>query len=168
MRSTYSELKREKLGETFARGNHEGSAMKSEARASITTPTVSESSRPLYENPATARRPRWRALSAILLTGVALCIVASLAVPAVGHPVLLQYGVALLIIGLLGTWIRSNRSALSADTPETNSGLERPFSVIHVALSPETAGSGHRALAEPPDPAHWTAAVRPAASATKR
>lgn len=142
--------------------------MKSAAMESITTLTASESSRPLYENPATARHPRWGTLSAILLTGAALCIVAGLAVPAIGHPVLLQYGVALLIIGLLGTWIRSNRSALSADPPETNSGPEQPFSVIHVALSPATAGPGHRALAEPSDPVHWTAAIRPAASATKQ
>ncbi len=144
--------------------------MQSATITPITTPTTSQPSGhvgPIHED-RRPRRPRWGALYAILLAGVALCIGGSLAVSTVGSPAVLQYGVALLIVGLLGAWIRNSRAALSTGARETQSGSEQPFSIIHVAFSPETTVSGPRVLAEPTDPAPWAAAIRPAPSASQR
>ncbi len=136
----------------------------------ITTPSASRPSGhagPFHED-RRPPRPRWGALYAILVAGLALCVGGSLAVSTVGGPIVLQYGVVLLIVGLLGAWVRNNRAALSTDAREANSGSEQSFSIVHVAFSPETTVSGHRVLAEPTDPAPWAAAIRPVPSASQR
>ena len=145
--------------------------MKSAAIESIATRTAGEYARPVRlsrEDPATRRHTRWGTLYAILLMGVGLCVVGSRIVSVVGHPAVLEYGVVLAILGLLVAWVRSNRASLSTDKPGTLSPSEQPFSVIHVAFLPETIGSGHRVLTEPPEPVQRAAAVQPAASASQR
>lgn len=115
------------------------------------------------EDRKTPRRVRWGALYAILLASVGLCVGGSRLVAAVGHAPLVQYGVALLVLGLLAAWVRGNRAALSSE--KTRLCPEQPFSVIHVPLSPRPAGE---AIASLPDPEPQAGAACEAPGASRR
>jgi hypothetical protein len=147
-----------------------GGSMKSAVIESVATPILGErvAHTPRRREQKATPRLRWGALYAILLTSVGLCVGGSRLVAAVGHSALIQYGVALAILGLLVAWVRSNRPALSSDLPGVQARLRQPFSVIHVAFSPEAVGSSHGAFTAPPDAANLRAAVRPAAKASQR
>lgn len=145
--------------------------MKSAVIESVATPIPGERAAHtprLREQQATPRTTRWGALYAILLASVGLCVGGSRLVAAVGHSALIQYGVALAILGLLVAWVRINRPTLSSDLPGVQARSRQPFSVIHVVFSPEAVGSSHGAFTAPPDAANLRAAVRPAAKASQR
>lgn len=145
--------------------------MKSTASESIVTLTAGKSAglaAPSREDHPTPRRAHWGALYAILLASVGLCMGGSRLVTAVGHSAWIQYGVALAIIGLLVAWVRSNRSSLSSDVPGPYAQPRQPFSVIHVAFSPNTVGSGQCAPRVRPGASNAAGPTRPVTEASLR
>ena len=77
--------------------------MKSAVIESVATPIPGERAAhtPRLREQQATPRPRWGALYAILLASVGLCVGGSRLVAAVGNSALIQYGVALAILGLL-------------------------------------------------------------------
>jgi len=147
-----------------------GGSMKSAVIESVATPILGERAAhtPRRREQQATPRPRWGALYAVLLASVGLCVGGSRLVATVGHSALIQYGVALAILGLLVAWVRINRRALSSDLPGVQARSRQPFSVIHVAFRPEAVGSHHGAFTAPPDTVNFGAAIRPAAKASRR
>ena len=143
--------------------------MKSAVIESVATPTVTECpelTRPRLQDREKPRPVPWGALYTILLASVGLCVGGSRLAGAIGHSTLIQYGVALTILGLLAVWVRRSRTALSSQEAQPRVG--QPFSIIHVPFSPQSARSGQRALAVLSDTEHHIAAVRPAPKASHR
>jgi hypothetical protein len=120
------------------------------------------------EDPATRPRTHWGALYAMLLASVGLCIGGGRLAAAVGHSTVIQYGVALAILGLFAAWVRSNRPALSSDVSEAHAQSRQPFSVIHVAFSPNRVGSDQHAFSAPPGASNGAGPIRPVARAPQR
>lgn len=101
-----------------------------------TTPTVTECpelTRPHLQDREKPKPAPWGALYIILLASVGLCVGGSRLAGAIGHSTLIQYGVALTILGLLAVWVRRSRTVLSSLRAQTRFG--QPFSVIHVPFS---------------------------------
>jgi hypothetical protein len=143
--------------------------MKSAVIESVATPNLSEYATHARRTRDHRERPgliSWGALYAIFLASVGLCAGGSRLVAAVGHSALIEYGVALAILGLLAAWVRRSRLALSSQ--EVQPRAVQPFSIIHVPFSPQSTRSGQRALAVPSDTEHDIAAVRPATKASHR
>lgn len=141
------------------------------AIASVAAPTAGESAGQTEfsrEHPATARRPHWGALYAILPASVGLCVGGGWLAAAVGHSAVIQYGVALAILGLLAAWVRSARQAASSEVPGAEAQPRQPFSVIHVAFSPDTAGSGQRTCTASPGGSNGAGRIQPVARASQR
>lgn len=143
--------------------------MESAVIESVAIPTVNDCAEPTGPRVQDREKPRpvpWGALYTILLASVGLCVGGSRLAAAIGHSALIQYGVALAILGLLAAWVRRSRSALSSQEVQPRVG--RPFSIIHVPFSPQSARSAQRALAVLSDTKHHIAAVRPATKASHR
>ena len=110
--------------------------MESAVIESVATPTVTECpglTRPRLEDRDKPRPAPWGALYIILLASVGLCVGGSRLAAAIGHSALIQYSVALTILGLLAVWVRRSRTVLSSRRAQTRFG--QPFSVIHVPFS---------------------------------
>jgi hypothetical protein len=141
--------------------------MKSMAMESVATPALTERAGQARQScsPREKASPiRWGALHIILMVSAGLCVGGSYVVAAFGHPALIQYGVALAILGLLGAWIRKSRSALS----RAHVRSEGPFSVIHVAFSATSEGSSQGARVALSGAEHRDSASRPATQAFHR
>jgi hypothetical protein len=115
-----------------------------------------------------SRTARWGVLYVIFVTSVGLCGAGSRLVVAVGHSTLVEYGVALVILGLLVAWVRRSRSVLSPETPGVQARPREPFSIIHVAFSPGSVRPNRRPLAALSDNQQHIATVRPATRAPHR
>jgi hypothetical protein len=141
--------------------------MKSMAMESVATPALTEragQARQSCPRREKARPIQWGALYIILMVSVGLCAGGSRLVAAFGHPALIEYGVALAILGLLGAWIRKSRSALS----HAHVRSEGPFSVIHVAFSAAAESSSEGTRVALSEAEHRDSAFRPATQASHR
>lgn len=110
--------------------------MESAVIESVATPSVTECpelTRPRLQGREKPRRASWGTLYVILLACVGLCVGGSRLAGAIGHSTLVQYGVALTILGLLALWVRKSRTALSSRPAQGSYG--QPFSIIHVPFS---------------------------------
>jgi hypothetical protein len=145
--------------------------MKSMVIESAATPALTEragQARHAFPGRENARPFQWGALYIILMVSVGLCAGGSRLVAAFGHPALIQYGVALAILGLLGAWIRKGRSALSHETSGAHVRSEGPFSVIHVAFSAASEGSSQGTRVPLSEAEHPVSASRQATQAFHR
>jgi hypothetical protein len=145
--------------------------MKSMAMESAAAPALAERAGQARQScpPREKARPiQWGALYIILMVSVGLCAGGSRLVAAFGHPALIQYGVALAILALLGAWIRKSRSALSHETPGAHVHPEGPFSVIHVAFSAASEGSSQGTSVPLSETEHRDSAFQPATQASHR
>jgi hypothetical protein len=130
---------------------------------------VPKTSRPVVDAPrpredrAGQRPVRWGALYTVLPASVALGWTGSRLVAAVGHAALIEYGVALAILGLLAAWVRAHRRALSS--PGAQARFERPFAVLHVPFMGKSARAGQGALGASSNAERQIGAGRPAATA---
>ncbi len=148
-----------------------GGSMEFTTIESAVTPTVRERvehTRQSHEDRERPKLTRWGVLYGILAASVGLCVGGSRLAAVIGHPVLVQYGVALAILGLLVAWVRGNRAALSPATPGTHPRIRHPFSIVHVAFSPRAADPDPRAFGAPRDGADRGVGVRPTATAPHR
>lgn len=142
--------------------------MKSIAMESAATPALTERAGQARQSCPRREKPRpiqWGALYIILVVSVGLCAGGSRLVAAFGHPALIEYGVALAILGLLGAWIRKGRSAALSHAHVRSEG---PFSVIHVAFSATSEGSSQGTRVALSEAEHRDSASRPVTQAFHR